>query len=172
MRQFALAAMVFALALPAAAQTPAPQEQQLATAAHELAALWRPVAGRLTEASLRGACEGALEEMTALDAQLPEHMTVAALAAIRSQQGLVMVPTDENPTVLFVFPSDDLRGVASGLASFRLDPAGQGRVVLRDALGHDTGIQLGQAGGHTLMRINPRQSGDIQTYVGCASTLN
>lgn len=174
--------IVFTLALIAAplaaAQTPAPApastpEHQLALAAHQLAAMWRPVPpGRLTAASLTAACDGALTEMTALDARLPIPMTVDNLADIRAEHGLVFVPTDENPSVMFVFPNDDeLRGIASGLANFTLDPAGEGKLVLTDAAGHDSNLELGHAGGHALLRIRPRGSADVQLYVSCASAL-
>jgi hypothetical protein len=96
---------------------------------------------------------------------------VDALAAIRAEHGFVVVPTNENPTVVYLFPNNDLRGIASGLATFGLDPAGEGRLVIRDAADHDSKLQIGHAGGHALMRVDPRGAGDVQTYVGCASTL-
>lgn len=170
-------ALLLGLAAPAAAQPVAHAgsdrvESQLALAAHELAAIWRPLPpGRMTLATLTAACEGALEEMAALEAHLPDPMTVDALAAIRPEHGLVVVPTNENPTIVYLFPNNDLRGIASGLATFRLDPAGEGRLIIRDAADHDSNLQVGHAGGHALLRIDPRGSGDVQTYVGCASTL-
>jgi hypothetical protein len=110
--------------------------------------------------------------MTTLDARLPVPMTVDNLADIRAEHGLLFVPTDENPTVMFVFPNDEeLRGIASGLANFALDPSGEGKLVLTDAAGHDSNLELGHAGGHALLRIRPRGSADVQLYVGCASAL-
>lgn len=171
----ALLAFVLALgcALAAAAQSTLAPDRQLALAARQLAAIWRPVPqGAMTRASLAAACQGAVEEMAALDLRLPEPMTADALRDVRAELGLVFVPTDENPTLLFVFPNDELlRGVASGLGAFTLDPSGVGRVILRDAAGHDSNLELGQAGGHALLRIRPRGANDVQLYTACASTL-
>lgn len=173
-----LIALACAFALPASAQ-PAQQAttvqtQQLARAATQLAALWRPVpAGRMTEASLTQACDGALEEIAALQRQLPDPLTVNGLADIRTEHGLVFVPTDENPTLLFVFPNDDLRGIASGLGSFRLDPAGgEGKLIFQDAAGHDSNLEIGHAGRFPLLRVRPRGSAyDVHLYVYCVSSL-
>lgn len=176
---FALAAL--ACALPAAAQPAAQapqltvtQEQRLARAATQLSALWRPVPpGRMTEAVLTHACDGALDEMTALQVRLPDPITVNGLSDIRATSGLVFVPTDENPTLLFVFPNDDLRGIASGLGSFRLDPAGgEGKLILQDAAGHDSNLEIGHAGRFPLLRVRPRGStSDVQLFVYCVSSL-
>lgn len=173
MRFFSLTVALALIALPAAAQTANTIEHQLAIAARQLAAIWRPLpAGPMTRARFTAACQGALEEMQALERRLPEQMDADALAEIRAAQGLIIVPTDENPTVLFVFPDNlMLRGLASGLASFRLDPSGPGRLVLRDAAGNNSNVELGNAGGQTLMRIRPRGSSDVQVFVGCASTI-
>jgi hypothetical protein len=178
LRSLLLALLALAVVMPASAQptqTPQPltREQHLARAAAQLAALWRPVPpGRMNEAVLTHACDGALEEMAALQRRLPEPLTVNALSEIRAEHSLVLVPTDENPTLLFVFPSNDLRGIASGLASFTLTQGGaEGAVTLRDAAGHDTPLEIGHAGRFPLLRVNPRGSGDIQLYVYCVSTL-
>ena len=153
-------AFLWAGALPAIAQTTLSPERQLALAAHQLAAIWRPVPpGAMTTATLEGACQRAADEMAALERRLPDLMTVEALLDIRAEQGLVFVPTDENPALLFVFPNDELlRGIASGLGAFSLDPSGPGRIILRDAAGHDSNLELGHAGGRALLRVRPRES--------------
>ncbi|WP_395647441.1 hypothetical protein [Terricaulis sp.] len=170
-------ALACAFAVPATAQpaqTSAPQSQQLARAATQLAALWRAVPpGRMTEATLTHACDGAIEEMAALQRRLPDPITVNGLADIRAEHGLVFVPTDENPTLLFAFPNDDLRGIATGLGSFRLDPAGgEGKLIFQDAAGHDSNLEIGHAGRFPLLRVRPRGSEyDVQLYVYCVSSL-
>ncbi len=174
MRTLLLAlALALGCALPASPQTAVTPERQLALAARQLAAIWRPLApGAMTGATLAAACQGAIEEMAALDLRLPDPMTAEALRDIRAEQGVVFVPTDENPTFLFVFPDDTLlRGVASGLGAFTLDPSGAGRLILRDAAGHDSNLELGAAGRRALLRIRPRGSSDVQLYVACAPTL-
>ena len=181
LRPFLLAlALACAFTAPVAAQSTqqaqptGTPEQQHARAAAQLAALWRPVpAGRMTEAALTHACDGSLEEMAALRRRLPDPLTVDSLADLRAEHGLVFVPTDENPLLLFAFPNDDLRGIASGLGAFRLDPAGgEGKLIFQDAAGHDSNLEIGHAGRFPLLRVRPRGSTyDVHLYVYCVSSL-
>ncbi len=108
--------------------------------------------------------------MAELDLSLPERLTPEALALVRAPRGLVIVPTAEDPSSIYIFPNQELGAIASGLGQFRLDPAGAGHVVLRDAAGRETQLQLGSAGGQTLMRLRAPGQGDTRLFVGCAST--
>jgi hypothetical protein len=159
-----------ALALPAAAQ---PALTDAARVSRLLGAIWRPLPTSIAgapEAAFRTACEGALEEMAALDLSLPEHLTPEALAPVRAPRGLVLIPTEEDPAAIYVFPNAELSGIASGLGQFRLDPAGAGQVVLRDAAGRETQLQLGASAGKSLMRVRPPGQTQARLFVGCAPT--
>ncbi|MGH6949256.1 MAG: hypothetical protein ACREH4_00125, partial [Vitreimonas sp.] len=72
---FVLSAVLFAA--PAAAQS---DNAQVARASQALSAIWRPVTGPLTEASIRAACEGAVEEIAAVEAAMPNVLTPQSTA--------------------------------------------------------------------------------------------
>ncbi len=158
MRHFLFIALMLALAPAAAAQSP-PGSTDAARVSQLLGAIWRPLPTRATESPV-----------AELDLRLPEHLTPEALALVRAPRGLVIVPTAEDPSSIYIFPDQDLGAIASGLGQFRLDPAGAGRVVLRDAAGRETQLQLGSARGQTLMRLRAPGQSDTRLFVGCAST--
>lgn len=165
-------ALALASVLPAAAQTPA-ETTAAARVSRLLGAIWRPLpetAAGPSQAMFETACEGALEEMAELDARLPEHLTREALAPVRAPRGLIIIPTEEDPARIYVFPNQELSQIASGLGLFRLDPAGAGRVVLRDAAGQEALLQLGAAGGQALMRLRAPGQSEARLFVGCAAT--
>jgi|CXWL01.1.fsa_nt_gi hypothetical protein len=170
--RFMIVALVMACGAPAAAQTP-PASTEAARVAFLLGAIWRPLAatqGGSPQALMQAACEGALEEMAQLDLRLPEDLTPEALAPVRAARGLVIVPTEEDPAIVFIFPDPALVAIASGLGQVRLDPAGAGRLVLRDAAGGESQVQLGSASGHRMMRLRPPGETTATLFVGCAPT--
>lgn len=159
----ALLILACLLAAPAAAQDNA----QVARAAHALAANWRPVAGALTEASIRTACTGALEEIAAVDAAMPPVLNAQSLARVRSLHGLLIIPAGEDPAVAYFIPPADLTWFTSGLGAIAVLDEAQGLIGVRDAGGHDIALQLGRAGQRAVLRIRPPQ-GTLLTFVGCA----
>ena len=172
MRFFVLA-LALTVALPAAAQVAPAPATEAARVALLLGAIWRPLAtpdGRSAQALMQSACEGALEEMAQLDLRLPEDLSTAALASVRAARGLVIVPTEEDPASVFIFPDPELAAITSGLGQVRLDPAGAGRLVLRDAAGRESQVQLGSASGHRMMRLRPPGQTTTTLFVGCAPT--
>lgn len=169
MRQFLFIALI-ACATPAAAQQ-TPAQSDLQRAAHMLGANWRPLeAGAASaEAAYAAACQGATDEMAALDAALPATLAPDGLGAVRTQRGLIIVPTDENPGAAYVFPNPHLTNIASGLAAIHVVDAAAGRISLTDAAGQEIQLQLGVAGGKAMMRIL-REGAEPLLYVGCASS--
>ena len=160
-------------AVPAVAQVVPAPSTEAARVSLLLGAIWRPLAppdGRSTQVLMQAACEGALEEMAQLDLRLPEDLSPEALAPVRATRGLVIVPTEEDPANVFIFPDPQLTAIASGLGQVRLDPAGAGRLVLRDAAGQESQVQLGSASGHRMMRLRPPGQTAATLFVGCAPT--
>ena len=167
-------ALAATCALPAAAQT-SPALTDAAYVSRLLGAIWRPLPATPAgspQAMFQTACEGAIEEMSDLDLRLPEQLTPEALAPVRAPRGLVIVPTAEDPAAVYIFPNQDLGAIASGLGQFRLDPGGPGRLVLRDAAGGETQLQLGAAAGQALMRLRAPGQSETLLFVGCASTTS
>lgn len=165
-------ALAAACALPAAAQTPL-EPTASERVARMLGAIWRPLpetAAGPSPAVFQTACEGAIEEMAELDTRLPEQLTPAALATVRAPRGLVIIPTEEDPASVYLFPSQDLSAITSGLGQFRLDPVGERRLVIRDAAGQETHVQLGAVSGQALMRLRAPGQSDASIFVGCAPT--
>lgn len=163
-------ALALATAQPAAAQTPAP-ESDLALVARLLGAIWRPLPATgpgAPRTTFESACGEAVEEMDALNAQLPADVTPEATRAVRAPRGFVIVNAAE-PGEAFLFPNAELTAIASGPARFVITDRAQGRIDLTDAAGHVTQLQLGVAGGKALMRIL-RVGAPPLTYVGCAAT--
>ena len=158
---FALACLV---AAPAAAQT---NNAQIARASHALAANWRPVTGALTEASVRTACAGAVEEIASVDAALPRVLNADTMARVRAPHGLLIIPTGDDPTYAFFIPPAAMSWFTSGLGAIAVLNEAQGRMSVRDAGGRTIALQLGRAGGHAVLLVSPPQ-GTLMTFVGCA----
>jgi hypothetical protein len=155
--------LAFLLAVPAAAQDAA----QVARASQALAANWRPVSGALTEASIRTACAGAVEEIAAVEAAMPRVLTPESLARVRSLHGLLVIPSSDNPALAFFIPPAELNWFTSGLGAIAVLDEAQGLIGVRDAGGRDIPLQLGRAGQRPVMRIRPPEGGML-TFVGCA----
>jgi hypothetical protein len=167
-----LIALALAFAAPAAAQTQTAQDEAARVARH-LGALWRPLPANPTGAPdevFAAACDGAIAELNQLADNLPENIQPEAVRGLRTTRGLVMVPGAEAGQ-MFLFPNPSLRTIAGGLGSFTVVDAAQGRIDLRDAAGALTQIQLGQAGGKSMLRILV-PNGAPQTFVGCAPTVD
>lgn len=158
-----LAALALCFAAPAAAQT-APD---IGRAARALAANWRPVSGALTEAAIREACTGAVEEIAAVEAALPRELTPQSMARVRAPRGLLIIPTGDDPAWAFFIPPAELSWFTSGMGAIAVLDEGQGLIGVRDAGGHDIGFQLGRAGQRAVLRIRPPQGAPL-TFVGCA----
>jgi hypothetical protein len=159
------------LTAQASAQTPAPPtlaQSELAHVARLIGAIWRPLPENANQASLTAACAGAIEEMNAVNAQLPEDVTPEATRAVRAERGLVIVNAAA-PGEAYLFPNPELAGVASGPARFVVIDSAQGRVDLTDSAGRIFRLQLGIAGGKAMMRILRGEAPPL-AYVGCAST--
>lgn len=167
-------ALLFAALFALAAPTTAHADDDLSQASEMMAANWRPFQsptnGGSADAAYSQACAGALDEMTWLDGQLPETITPAALGAIRTPRGLILVPTDEDPATFFLFAAANMPGLTSGLATIRVANARQGHVDLIDAAGTQLALQLGTAGGHALMLIFGNEDQEPLQFVACAST--
>ena len=165
-----LFAALLACATPAAAQTDA----DLASASRMMAANWRPFQppprGGSVDAAFSQACAGALDEMAWLDGRLPEEITPEALSVIRTERGLILVPTEESPATFFLFAAANMPGLTSGLATIRVANARQGHVDLIDAAGTQLALQLGTSNGHALMLIFGNEDQEPLQFVACAST--
>jgi hypothetical protein len=158
----ALAAVLFAA--PAAAQT---DNAQIARASHALSAIWRPVTGPLTEGSIRAACEGAVEEIAAVEAALPNVLTPQSTARVRAPRGLLIIPSGGDPSLAFFIAPAELSWFTSGLGAIAVLDEAQGLIGVREAGGRDIGFQLGRAGQRAVLRIRPPE-GALLTFVGCA----
>lgn len=178
--RLAFAALFLSLAASAAAQTlppltgPAPTtavSPEISRASHALAAIWRPVTGPATEAGLAAACNGAVDDMRALDSAMPEELNAAALAGLHPAHGIVFVPAADDASDVFIFPSADLTWFASGLGKLVTANEGTGEVALHDAQDHPILITIGHAAGHSMLRLTV-PTGVPVTYVGCAATVN
>lgn len=162
---FALACL--AAAAPAAAQTPPTEIEQAASASRALAMLWRPVT-TLTAAEITRACNGAAEEIEAVEAAMPPVLTQESLANVRALWGLLVIPTDD-PAVSYFFPDTSLGWMTSGLAVVGVIDETEGFIGVRDAAGRDIAVQIGMAGGWSVMRVrNPENQ--LLTFVACAPT--
>lgn len=162
--------LIFALAClaasTAAAQTPAPAGE-VSRAVHALSAIWRPITGA---ASLEAACAGAREELDLVDSALPPVLTPESLARVRALNGLVVVPTGQDPATAFFFPDGRMTWFASGAGSITVINEAEGFLAVRDAEGHDIALQLGNAGGRPMLRVRPPSGGSPLTFVGCAAS--
>jgi hypothetical protein len=158
-----LCALALLFAAPAAAQDNA----AVARASAALAANWRPVTGALSEASIRTACTGAVEEIAAVDAAMPPVLTAQSLARVRSLRGLLIIPAGDDPAVAYFIPPASLDWFTSGLGAIAVLDEAQGIIGVRDAAGRNIGFQLGRAGQRPVLRIRPPE-GAVLTFVGCA----
>jgi len=158
---FVLACLI---AAPAAAQT---DNGQIARASHALAANWRPVTGTLSEASIRSACAGAVEEIATVDAALPAVLNADTMARVRAPHGLLIIPAGDDPAYAFFIPPADMSWFTSGMGAIAVLNEAQGQMSVRDAGGRTIALQLGRAGGHAVLRVSPPQ-GALLTFVGCA----
>lgn len=154
---------LLAVSAPTLAQTPSPDP-----AIRALAAIWRPVAADETPdaETVRVACDGATEEMVAIEAALPETITPEALSGIRASRGLLIVPAQESGRAYF-FPGPSTPWFASGLGAVAVLSEAEGMVGVRDAAGRDIALQIGAVGGRPVLRVRgPDRS--VQSFVGCA----
>jgi len=159
----ALFAVACLIAAPAAAQDNA----QVARASHALAANWRPITGALTEASIRTACAGAVEEIAAVDAAMPPVLNADSMRRVRSLHGLLIIPAGDDPAVAYFIAPAELAWVTSGLGAIAVLDEAQGLIGVRDAGGRNVALQLGRAGQRAVLRIRPPE-GELLTFVGCA----
>jgi hypothetical protein len=95
-RALAAALVLACTAAPALAQRAGPASD-VARASQALSALWRPLPV-LEASALESACQGALEEIEAVEAALPPVLTQDSLARVRTLRGLLIIPT-EDPAV-------------------------------------------------------------------------
>lgn len=163
MHRLLLALLALSLAAPAAAQTNPPAVER---ATHALGALWRPLEGPISEASITTTCAGAVEEMNAVAAALPADLSPANLARVRPEHGLLIVPADAAGFAYF-FPPASLSWFSPGLGAVTVLDEAQGLIGAQDAEGHTFVLQLGHAGQRAVLRVRPPQ-GALATYVGCA----
>ncbi|MDZ4689987.1 hypothetical protein [Terricaulis sp.] len=162
--RFLFIAIACLIATPAAAQDSA----QVERAAAALSAIWRPVSGPLTAASIQTACAGAVEEMAAIEAALPPVLDPQSLARVRGLRGFLIVPTGDDPAWSYFFPPLDLAWFRSGIGAIAVLDEAQGLIGVRDASGQDIALQLGRAGEHPVLRVRPPEGGALLTFVGCA----
>src|SRR5262245_54263319 len=148
---FALLGLACFAAAPAAAQTDAAAQVQRAS--HALAANWRPITGALTEASIRSACAGAVEEIAAVDAAMPPGLNAESMARVRSPHGLLIIPSGDNPAYAFFIPPTEMNWFTSGMGAIAVLDEAQGLIGVRDAGGHNIALQLGRAGQRPVLRI-------------------
>lgn len=158
------------LALPAVAQNSGDAPPEVARAATQLAAIWRPVNGTVSQASLTAACRGAREEMEAVDSALPAELTTDSLVRVRTFHSLMVVPTNENPSMAFFFASPDMPWFTSGLGAISVISEPEGFLAVRDAGSHDIAIQVGHAGNSRMLRVRAPGTSSFITFVGCAAT--
>ncbi|MFT3726921.1 MAG: hypothetical protein QM759_03765 [Terricaulis sp.] len=142
---------------------------QIAHASHTLAAIWRPITAT-TQSALTAACAGASDDLSALDAAMPQDLNNRTLAAVHVAHGLVFVPTSENPADTFVFADTSMSWLASGVAVIKSANEDTGEVTIEDAAGTSVQLLLGHVAGQVLMRLTT-PSGQNLTFAGCASTL-
>lgn len=159
---------VFVLANTASAQTAYPDLQR---ASRAVAAIWRPFdPAHADTQALQAACAGWEQEMNGVDAALPADLTAEALAQIRAPHGLIIVPTEEDPSAAFIFANTQMTWLASGLGRISVLAPAQGYVGVQDAAGHPFTLQIGRQGQAPVMRMRTPEGG-LMTFVGCAPTL-
>jgi len=162
--------LVFALACLFAAPAAAQDNAEIQRASTALSAIWRPVAGPITAASIQAACTGAVEEMAAIEAALPPVLNPESLARVRALRGFLIVPTGDDPAWAYFFPPPDLTWFRSGIGALTVLDQAQGLIGVRDAASQNIALQLGRAGEHAVLRVRPPQGGAPLTFVGCAAS--
>lgn len=165
MKRAALFALLCLAATAAAAQTPA-ATPELTRATTALGAMWRPIDGSITGASIQAACAGAEQEMQALDAAMPAELTDESATRVRGLRGLHIIPIAHTPGAAYFFPPLSMTWFSSGLGGFSVLNEAEGFIGVRDAGGQEFAFQRGVAGSHPMLRIR-RPSGEIVTLVGC-----
>lgn len=160
--------LIFALACLFTAPAAAQDTGQIQRASQALAAIWRPVTGAVTVASIQSACTGAVQEMSAIEASLPPVLTPDSLARVRGLRGLLVVPTGDDPAWAYFFPPRELTWFRSGIGVIAVLDEAQGLIGVRDASGQNIALQLGRAGERAVFRVRPPQGGAPLTFVGCA----
>ena len=165
MRALVLAILVCFAAPSALAQTQA-ATAELTRAANALGAIWRPIARPFTGEGVRAACAGAAEEMSALDAAMPNELTAESAARVRGLRGFHIIPLARTPGAAYYFPPLGMNWFSSGLGSFSVISEADGFIGLRDATGLDVAVQVGRAGAHPILMLRP-PSGEPVAFVGC-----
>jgi hypothetical protein len=160
-------AVLFALAAPAAAQDLEP-DAATARATRALSFMWRPLPALRAEA-ITAACQGAEEEIEAVEAALPPVLTAQSLARVRALHGLLIIPTDD-PAAPFLFPDASLSWLASGVGGVAVANEAEGLLAIQDADARVVAVQLGTAGDMPILRFRD-PSGALLNFVGCAATL-
>jgi len=168
MRALLLFAFVALTALPVAAQTPA-SSPELVRASEALSAIWRPLT-TTGEGAVETACQGAVQEMAAVEAALPPVLTPESLARVRALRGFLVVPSDTAGEAYF-FPGSNLPWITSGLGAITVISETEGFIGLQDAAGLRIPLQLGRRGEIAILRIRA-PDGAILNFVGCAPTLH
>ncbi|MEQ1618065.1 MAG: hypothetical protein ABL883_06945 [Terricaulis sp.] len=163
-RLFAIA-IALLLSPPAAGQT-----GDIAAAMPRLAAIWRPIAPGANAEAVRAACDGAIEELAAVDAQMPAELSPQNLARVRPPRGLIIIPLGEEPSGAYFFAPAELAGFVSGLGAVSVADETQGRLRVRDAAGAEIELQLGALGPTPALRV-ASAGAEARTFVGCAPTL-
>jgi len=97
-------------------------------------------------------------------------LTPESLARVHALRSLLVVPNSATEATAFFFPSRDLAWFASGVGLIRVINEGEGFLAVQDAEGHDIALQVGNAGGHPMLRVRPPGTREFLTFVGCAGT--
>ncbi|WP_156767546.1 hypothetical protein [Candidatus Viadribacter manganicus] len=160
-----LLALFCLVASPVAAQTPS-ATPELTRASGAIGAMWRPVEGALTGASIAAACAGAEQEMQALDAAMPAELDDESAGRVRGLRGLHVIPVARTPGAAYFFPPLNMPWFHSGLGGFSVINEAEGFIGVRDAAGQELAFQIGRAGTRPMLRIR-RPTGEIVTLAGC-----
>jgi len=161
----ALPIVLVLLASPVAAQTPT-ATPELTRASQAISALWRPLEGPITADTIRAACTGAAEELSALDAAMPSDLTPVSAARVRGLRGLHVIPIADRPGAAYFFPPLGMNWFTPGLGAFSVINEAEGFIGIRDAGGQELAFQVGRAGTHPMLRIRKPDNAVI-TLAGC-----
>jgi len=165
MRYLLIALFCLTAPWPAAAQTRA-ATPELVRAAQAIGAMWRPVEGALSNASITAACTGSAQEMEALDAAMPDQLTEDSAARVRGLRGLHIVTVASAPGAAYFFPPLGMDWFTSGLGGFSVINEAEGFIGVRDAGDHEFAFQVGRAGDRPVLRIR-KPDGALVTLAGC-----
>lgn len=167
MRALLIALMALTAAPVAAAQTPV-ASSELQRASQALGAIWRPLTGADT-GDAETACQGAIQEMAAVEAALPPILSPESVARVRALRGFLVIPT-EDPGAAYFFPGSNLPWITSGLGAITVISEAEGFIGIQDASGLRIPLQLGRRDGVPILRIRS-PDGAILNFVGCADTM-